>query len=90
MFYLLIVGQESVKYESAQILSGDGVLPWLINTGSEVDKVEQTRSLPTIDMRSRNEFEKCGLAFAIVEAQRDFHRIFPTFHFPSPITRHSS
>ncbi len=49
-------GQESVKCESAQILSGDGVLEH-----SEVDKVEQTRSLPAIDTHSRNEFEKCGL-----------------------------
>ena len=49
-------GQESVKCESAEILSGDGVLKH-----SEVDKVEQIRSLPAIDTRSRNEFEKCGL-----------------------------
>ena len=49
-------GQESVKCESAQILSGDGVLKH-----SEVDKIEQIRSLPAIDSRSRNEFEKCGL-----------------------------
>ena len=49
-------GQESVKYESAQILSGDGVLKH-----SEVDKIEQIRSLPALDTRSRNEFEKCGL-----------------------------
>ena len=50
-------GQESVKYGSAQILSGDGVLKH-----SEVDKVEQIRSLPAIDTHSRNEFEKFGLA----------------------------
>ena len=49
-------GQESVKCQSAQILSGDGVLKH-----SEVDKIEQIRSLPAIDSRSRNEFEKCGL-----------------------------
>ena len=49
-------GQESVKCESAQILSGEGVLKH-----SEVDKIEQIRSLPAIDSRSRNEFEKCGL-----------------------------
>ena len=49
-------GQESVKCESAQILSGDGVL-----IHSEVDKIEQNCSLPAIDSRSRNEFEKCGL-----------------------------
>ena len=49
-------GQKSVKYESAQILLGDGVLKH-----SKVDKIEQIRSLPAIDSRSRNEFEKCGL-----------------------------
>ena len=36
-------------------MSGDGVLKH-----SEVDKIEQIRSLPAIDSRSRNEFEKCG------------------------------
>ena len=38
-------------------MSGDGVLKH-----SEVDKIEQIRSLPAIDTRSRNEFEKCGLS----------------------------
>ena len=49
-------GQESVKYESAQFLSGDGMLKHI-----EVDKNEQTRSLPAIGLRSRNTLEKCGL-----------------------------
>ena len=49
-------GQESVKHESAQFLSGDGVLKHI-----EVDKNEQTRSLPAIGSRSRNKLEKCGL-----------------------------
>ena len=49
-------GQESVKYESAQYLSGDGVLKHI-----EVYKDEQTRSLPAIGSRSRNKLEKCGL-----------------------------
>ena len=56
-------GQESVKYESAQILSGDGVLKH-----SEVDKIVQIRSLPAIDTRSRNEFEKCGLGLLHVKS----------------------
>ena len=50
-------GQESVKYESAQFLSGDGELKHI-----EVDKNDQTRSLPAIGSRSRNKLEKCGLA----------------------------
>ena len=49
-------GQESVKYESAQFLSGDGVLKHI-----EVDKNTQTRSLPTIGSRGGNKLEKCGL-----------------------------
>ena len=49
-------GQESVKYESAQFLSGDGVLKHI-----EVDKNEQTRGLPAIGSRSRNKLEECGL-----------------------------
>ena len=49
-------GQESVKYESAQFLSGDGVLKHI-----EVDKNEQTRSLPVISSRSRNKLKECGL-----------------------------
>ena len=49
-------GQESVKYESAQFLSGDSVLKHI-----EVDKDEQTRSLPAIGARSRNKLEKCRL-----------------------------
>ena len=51
--------QESVKYESAQFLSGDSVLKH-----SEVDKDEQTRSLPAIGSRSRKKLEKCGPARA--------------------------
>ena len=57
-------GQESVKYESAQTLSGDGVLKH-----SEVDKVEQIRSLPAIDTRNRNEFEICGLKSTLIGNQ---------------------
>ena len=49
-------GQESVNYESAQFLSGDGVLKHI-----EVDKNEHTRSLPAIGSRSRNKLEKSGL-----------------------------
>ena len=49
-------GQESVKYESTQFLSGEGVLKHI-----EVDKNEQTRSMPAIGSRSRNKLEKCGL-----------------------------
>ena len=49
-------GQESIKYESAQFLSGDSVLKHI-----EVDKNEQIRSLPAIGSRSRNKLEKCGL-----------------------------
>ena len=49
-------GQESVKYESTQFLSGDSVLKHI-----EVDKDEQTRSLPAIGSRSRNKLEECGL-----------------------------
>ena len=49
-------GQESVKYESAQFLSGDGVLKHI-----EVDKNEQTRSLPAIGSRSRYKLEKYEL-----------------------------
>ena len=64
-------GQESVKYESAQTLSGDGVLKH-----SEVDKVEQIRSLPAIDTRSRNEFEKCGLGLLVLLSM--FNGIFPS------------
>ena len=49
-------GQESKKYESAQFLLGDGVLKH-----NEVEKNEQTRSLPAIGSRNRNKLEKCGL-----------------------------
>ena len=49
-------GQESVEYESAQFLSGDGVLKHI-----EVDNNEQTLSLPAIGSRSRNKLAKCGL-----------------------------
>ena len=50
-------GQVSVKHESAQFLSGDSVLRHI-----EVDKDEQTRSLPAIPSRSRNTLEKCRLS----------------------------
>ena len=53
----LRAGQESVKYESAQFWSGEGVLKHL-----EVDKNEQTRSLPAIGTLSRNKLEKCWLS----------------------------
>ena len=51
---------------------------------SEVDKVEQIRSLPAIDTRSRNEFEKCGLALKEVSLHLnkemvDIHNIGYTF-----------
>ena len=49
-------GQESVKYESAQFLSGDSVLKH-----TEVDKDKHTRSLPAIGTSSRNKLEQCGL-----------------------------
>ena len=49
-------GQELVKYKSAQFLSGDSVLKHI-----EVDKNEQTRSLPATGSRSRNKLAKCGL-----------------------------
>ena len=52
----LRAGQESLKYESAQFLSGDGVLKHI-----EVDNNEQTRSLPALGSRSRNKLEKRGL-----------------------------
>ena len=55
-------GQESVKYESAQFFSGDGVLKHV-----EVDKNEQTRSLPAIGSRNRNKLKKCGLALKITK-----------------------
>ena len=54
------VGQESVKYESAEIFSGEGVLKHI-----EVEKIEQTRILPAIGTRSRNKFEKCGLLIMV-------------------------
>lgn len=57
-------GQESVKYESAQFLSGDGVLKL---KHIEVDKDEQTRSLPAIGTRSRNKLEKYGLSALSVQ-----------------------
>ena len=58
--------QESVKYESAQFLSGDAVLKQI-----EVQKNDQTRSLSAIGSRSKNTLEKCGrdqsgLSFLIV------------------------
>ena len=49
-------GQESVKYESAQFFSSDSVLKHI-----EVDKDEQTRSVPAIGKRSRNKLERRGL-----------------------------
>ena len=49
-------GQESAKYESAKFLSGEGVLKHI-----EVDKNEQTCSLPAIGSRIRNKLEQCGL-----------------------------
>ena len=49
-------GQESVKYECAQFLSDYSVLKHI-----EVDKNEQTLSLPAIGSRSRNKLDKCGL-----------------------------
>ena len=52
----LRAGKESANYESAQYLSGDGVLKHI-----EVDNNEQTRSLPAIGSRSRNKLEKCEL-----------------------------
>ena len=54
-------GQESVKYESAQFLSGDGVLKHI-----EVDNNEQNRCLPAMGSRIRNKLEKCGLGPSIV------------------------
>ena len=56
-------GQESVNYESAQLLPGDGVLKHI-----EVDKNEQTRSLPTLVPRSRNKLDNCGLALGNARA----------------------
>ena len=50
-------GKKSEKYQSAQILSGDGVIK-----NSNDDKIDQIRSLPNIDMSKENEFEKCELA----------------------------
>ena len=49
-------GQESVNYESAQFLSGDGELKHI-----EVNKNEHARSLPAIGSRSGNKLAKCGL-----------------------------
>lgn len=48
--------QESVRYKSAQILSSDGV-----RQHSDVDKIEKTDGLTTIDLLGRSEFEKCGI-----------------------------
>ena len=64
------VRQESAGYESAQFLSGDGVLKHI-----EVDKNEQTRSLPAIGSRSRNKLEKCGLGHNPSEAESKLHII---------------
>ena len=50
---------ESVRYESEQILMGDGVL-----VHSQVDKIEQSHILPVIDARSRSEIEKNGLSLS--------------------------
>ena len=62
----LRAGQESVKYEPAQFLSGYSVLKHM-----EVDKDEQTRRLPAIGTQSRNKLEKCGLDFNLA---RIFHQ----------------
>ena len=56
-------GQESVNYESAHFLSGDTVLKHI-----EVDKDEQTRSLPAIGSRSRNKLEIYGLDISMMAA----------------------
>ena len=87
-------GQESVKCESAQILSVDGVFKH-----SEVDKIEQIRSLRAIDTRSRNEFEKCGLAkyafrslfcvFLFNNLSKSAFQNTPQKHHKSPIAYHS-
>ena len=54
--------QELEKYESAQFLSGDGMLKHI-----EVDKNEETPSMPAIGSLSRNKLEECGLTPNIPE-----------------------